>query len=110
MPLRRALCFLLLLPALLLGAPARAQQIDPAFIARGYLQSVQGMTVTMDGNALQLAAGGIIRNQKNLIVVPTAIPSGGAWVDYVLDKNGQIFRAWMLTADELSQPPRPRSR
>jgi hypothetical protein len=105
---RRALCLLLLL-ALLRGVPALAQQqAAPAGILRGYLQYVGEWAVTMGGSPMQLAPGAIIRNQMNLIVVPASVPGGGAWADYMLDKNGQIFRAWLLTPEELSRPPIPR--
>jgi hypothetical protein len=51
-----------------------------------------------------LAPGAVIRDQKNLIIVPTGLPAGGAWAGYVLDRNGQIFRVWLLTPEEQSRP------
>ena len=58
----------------------------------------------MDGKPMRLAAGATIRNRQNLIVVPVSIPREGAWADYILDRDGQIFRVWLLTPGELAQP------
>ena len=64
------------------------------------------MAVTVDNKAIQLAAGAVIRDQQNLIIVPMAIPGGGAWAAYNLNRDGQIFRVWLLTPDELARPGR----
>jgi len=53
---------------------------------------------------MQLAAGAVIRDQQNLIIVPVTIPRRGAWAAYKLDRDGQIFRVWLLTPDELARP------
>jgi hypothetical protein len=62
------------------------------------------MTVTVDDKAMQLAAGAIIRDQQNLIIVPVTIPREGAWAAYNLDRDGQVFRVWLLTPLELARP------
>jgi hypothetical protein len=62
------------------------------------------MAVTVDDKAMQLAAGATVRNQQNLIIVPMSIPREGAWADYMLDRNGQVLRVWLLTPDELARP------
>jgi hypothetical protein len=103
MATRRA--YLLMLPTLLLAAAALAQPRSfPTDAQRGYIQHVQEMAVTLNGIQATLAPGALIRNRKNLIIVPTALPSAGAWAAYVLDRNGQIFRVWLLTREEQSQP------
>jgi hypothetical protein len=66
------------------------------------------MAVAVDDKAMQLAAGAQIRNPQNLIIVPTAIPRSGVWADYILNTEGQIFRVWLLTPDELARP-KPKS-
>jgi len=71
---------------------------------RGYIRHVQEMAVTVDDKAMQLAAGAIIRDRRNLIIVPVTIPREGAWAAYNLDRDGQIFRVWLLTPDELARP------
>jgi hypothetical protein len=61
------------------------------------------MAVTVDDKAMQLAAGATVRNQQNLIIVPMSIPREGAWAAYNLDRDGRVFRVWLLTPDELAR-------
>ncbi len=103
---RRA-AYLVLLPALLWAASGLAQTRPSPILQdskRGYIRHVQEMAVTVDDKAMQLAAGAIIRDQRNLIIVPVTIPREGAWAAYNLDREGQIFRVWLLTPDELARP------
>ncbi|TMH24956.1 MAG: hypothetical protein E6H62_13795 [Betaproteobacteria bacterium] len=58
----------------------------------------------MDDKTMQLAAGAIIRDRQNLIIVPVTIPREGAWAAYSLNRDGQIFRVWLLTPAELARP------
>jgi hypothetical protein len=102
---RRA-AYLVLLQALA-AATAFAQTRPvpiPEDARRGVIRHVKQMAVAVDDKIVQLAAGAQIRNQQNLIIVPTAIPPNGAWADYVLNQNGEIFRAWLLTPEELARP------
>jgi len=103
---RRAAC-LALLPVLLWAASVLAQARPspiPQDSRRGYIRHVEEMAVTVDDKAMQLAAGAVIRDQQNLIIVPVTIPRGGAWAAYKLDRDGQIFRVWLLTLDEIARP------
>ncbi len=103
---RRAAC-LALLPVLLWAASVLAQARPspiPQDSRRGYIRHVEEMAVTVDDKAMQLAAGAVIRDQQNLIIVPVTIPRGGAWAAYKLDRDGQIFRVWLLTPDEIARP------
>jgi len=105
---RRAAC-LALLPAFLWAVSVLAQTRPspiPQDSKRGYIRHLQAMAVTVDNKAMQLAAGAVIRDQQNLIIVPMAIPGGGAWAAYNLNRDGQIFRVWLLTPDELARPGR----
>ena len=102
----RAAC-LALLPVLLWTVPVLAQTRPspiPQDSRRGYIRHVEEMAVTVDDKAMQLAAGAIIRDRQNLIIVPVTIPREGAWAAYVLDRDGQIFRVWLLTPGELARP------
>jgi len=102
----RAAC-LALLPVLLWVVPILAQTRPspiPEDSRRGYIRHVEEMAVTVDDKAMQLAAGAIIRNQQNLIIVPVTLPREGAWAAYNLDRDGQVFRVWLLTPDELARP------
>jgi len=97
--------------AALLAAPAVAQLRTPPIPAdsqRGVIRHIKEMAVVIDDQPVQLAAGAQIRDQQNLIIVPTAIPQGGAWADYVLNGDGMVSRVWLLTPDELAVP-KPRA-
>ncbi|HEY6239639.1 MAG TPA: hypothetical protein VIW78_02245 [Burkholderiales bacterium] len=103
----RCSTYFALLPALLLAAQVHAQARPspiPENSKRGYIRHVAEMAVTVDDRAMQLAAGATIRNQRNLIIVPVNIPREGAWAEYVLDRDGQILRVWLLTPAELARP------
>ncbi|MSP98706.1 MAG: hypothetical protein EXR29_16110 [Betaproteobacteria bacterium] len=87
------------------GGPVLAQfRPVPDTAKRGYVQHVQEMVITADGSQARLSPGATIRDQSNLIIVPTALPRDGAWADYQVDANGQVFRVWLLTPEELSKP------
>jgi hypothetical protein len=107
----RAAC-LALLSAPLWTAPVIAQTRSapiPEDARRGYIRHDKEMAVTVGGKPMQLAAGAIIRDRRNLIIVPMSIPREGAWADIKLDRNGRIFRVWLLTPEELARPrKRPR--
>jgi len=102
----RAACLALL--SVLLWAGAVLAQTRPSPIPEnsrlGYIRHVEEMAVTVDDKAMQLAAGAIIRDQQNLIIVPVTIPREGAWAAYNLNRDGQIFRVWLLTPKELTRP------
>lgn len=86
------------------GSAAQAQfRSIPAEAKRATLSHVQGMTVEIDGKRTQLAAGAQIRDARNLIVVPTAVPPG-ARIKYLPDAQGQVARIWILSAQEEAQP------
>jgi hypothetical protein len=99
--------YLALLPVLLWAVPVLAQTRPspiPQNSARGYIRHVEQMAVTVDDNAMQLAAGAIVRDRQNLIIMPVTIPREGAWAAYNLNRDGQILRVWLLTPDELARP------
>jgi len=102
----RFAAYLALLQAVLAG-PAFAQTRVPPIPAdaqRGVIRHLKEMAVAIDGKLVQLAPGAQIRNQQNLIIVPVGLPPSGAAADYVLDGNGELFRAWLLTPQELARP------
>ena len=108
MALSRAL---LLSMALACVLPAVAQERTiPAAAKRGFLKHVQEALVSVDGASARLAPGATIRDQRNFIVVPTALPREGAWADYVVDGDGLIYRVWLLTPEEQmrKRPAAPR--
>ena len=101
----RAACLALL--AVLVWAVPVLAQTRPSPIPQnsklGYIRHVKEMAVTVDGKAMHLAAGAIIRDQQNLVIVPVTLPRKGAWAAYSLDRDGRIFRVWLLTPGELAR-------
>ena len=93
--------------ALLLMFAAGAAQAQlrtiPADAKRAAMSHVQGMTVLIDDKKVELAAGAQIRDGRNMIVVPTAVPPGVV-VKYLLDTQGQVGRVWILSPQEAAQP------
>jgi hypothetical protein len=75
----------------------------PAETRRGEMQPPVDGTVLIDGRLLALAPAAQIRTAQNLIVMPAAV-QGPAYVRYLTDASGAVFRVWMLTPDEASVP------
>ena len=87
-------------------AAAQAQlRTIPENAKRATMSHVQGMTVEMDGERTELAAGAQIRDINNMIVLPTALPAN-VLVKYIPDMHGQVWRIWILSAQEAAQPDR----
>jgi hypothetical protein len=101
---RRRALFLLWLVLAYPGAALTQQRVIPDDAKRGYVRHVGGFVISIDGNEARLAAGAVIRDQKNLIVVPTSLPPAGAWADYTKDASGQVSRVWLLTPQEQARP------
>ena len=75
----------------------------PEDAKRGVMSPVQGMTVEIDGKKMELAAGAQIRDDRNMILVPMALPKD-AKVKYQLNPDGKVRRAWILSPQEAAQP------
>jgi len=95
--------FLILSLALAAGAAEAHLRTIPADAKRATMSHVEGMTVDLDGKRTQLAAGAQIRDGRNMIVVPTAVPPG-VLVKYLLDSRGLVGRVWILSPQEAAQP------
>ena len=93
--------------ALLLACAAGAAQAQlrtiPADAKRATVSHVQGMTVLIDDKKMQLAAGAQIRDARNMIVVPAAVPAG-VLVKYLRGPDGMLSRVWILSPQEAEQP------
>ncbi len=92
--------------ALLAAGPGTAGaqlRTIPADAKRGTLSHVQGMTVELNGKPVDLAAGAQIRDGRNMIVLPTALPPD-MLVKYLLAPDGKLFRVWILSPQEAEQP------
>lgn len=56
----------------------------------------------LDDQTVRLAPGALIRDQRNVIVLPTMVPAGSV-VRYQLDPQGMLGNAWILNPTELAQ-------
>ena len=101
-----ALGFVAAMMMAICGASAHAQMQRPIpdDAKRGVIQYLGGMMVTINESPTRLAPGANIRGQNNFIIVPSALPQGGALADYTVDSTGQVFRVWLLTAEEAARP------
>ena len=97
----RGLLFALFL-AFASGAMAQLRSI-PADAKRGALSHVQGTVMELNGRRVEMSAGGQIRDGRNMILLPTAVPAG-VLVKYQLSADGKLHRVWVLTPQEASQP------
>jgi hypothetical protein len=75
----------------------------PEDAKRAYLSHVRENVLSLDGVQTRLAPGGQIRGQNNLLVLPTNVPRESL-VKYQLDRSGELYRAWILTAEEAARP------
>ena len=95
------------LAALLVAGTLAAQTVTvrtlPEDAKRANLSHVRDNVLSLDGRETKLAPGGQIRGRDNLLVLPTAVPRNSL-VKYQLDKSGELYRAWILTAEEAKRP------
>jgi hypothetical protein len=89
--------------ALATGAVHAQLRTIPADAKRATMKHVEGMTVEINGKRMPLAAGAQIRDGRNMIVMPTAVPPG-ILVKYQLDAQGNVGRVWILSPQEAAQP------
>jgi hypothetical protein len=96
--------FLIALSLVCAATAVQAQfRAIPADAKRATMTHVAGMTIEMNGNRVLLAAGAQIRDTRNLIVLPAALPPNSL-VKYQVDSQGQIWRIWILSPEEAAQP------
>lgn len=102
-PLTRALV-VLALALFFPGLAAGQLRTIPEAAKRATIEHVTDMIVSVDGRQMRLAPGAAIRNERNLIIVPVALPRAGAEAHYLVDADGQISRVWLLSAEEAARP------
>jgi hypothetical protein len=83
----------------LIVTPGGASRAASAAAKKGLLTPGAAGTVWIDGNAMPLAVTAQIRNERNLIVQPSALQQPVA-VRYLTDASGAVFRVWILSAAE----------
>ena len=110
--------WLLTLVLCLLAQPVFSQQTRkfPADSRLGNLTAVSFPLFTIDGQQIQMGAGGQIRGIDNLIILPSAANYTGL-IRYQRDIAGNLHRVWVLTPDEVKEAesqgqeiPKPKKR
>ena len=98
-----ALAASLTLPAL--AAPFEPAPRDfPVSAKRGRMTPGYAPDLLIDGKPRQMSPACRIYNQDNLFVVPAALRERDMVVNYTEDRDGNIDRVWILTAEEARQP------
>ncbi|HEX8989303.1 MAG TPA: hypothetical protein VF816_15200 [Rhodocyclaceae bacterium] len=73
----------------------------PADSLRGTMSAAAIGSVQIDGKTLPMSPAAQIRNEANLIVMPTAVQQA-VKVRYTVDSLGYVTRIWILTPAELA--------
>lgn len=102
-----ALCLLALnvWPGAQAQTPSRA---FPAQALRGTLVVLQPPVISLDGTPARLSPGARIRDTANMLVMSGALVNQPLTVNYVLEPNGMVHEAWILTPTEAAEK-RPRA-
>ncbi len=99
--------------ALMLSQLAHAQEREfHAKAKAGTMTTAIYPNVLINGKPRYLAANAQIRNTDNTIVTPNSLIDGSYPVRYMENDHGEIYRIWLLTADEAesaatAMPQRP---
>lgn len=75
----------------------------PADAIKAKMQPPQDSLVKMGKHVFRLAPGAHIRSTDNRIMLPVMITSEQV-VRYKLDANGDLYRVWILSPDEIELP------
>jgi len=77
-------------------------RVLPDGAARGEMVVVGYLSAEIDGKPVPLAPGVQVRNESNLIVMPSTVQAPVP-VRYLTDPMGAVYRVWILSAREASQ-------
>jgi hypothetical protein len=103
--MKQALTGLLALIVASLAVAVCAQSLArtiPTEARRGEFTHVMQGIVSVNGQRMKLAPGALIYAQNNLTIVPSEVPPNSL-VDYTLDRNGDLFKVWILTPAEAAR-------
>ncbi len=88
---------------------AYAQTRDfPANTRIGVLRMGNFPEATIDGRGVRFSPGARIHDRANLVAVPSTVVEP-VRIRFLVDPQGQVSRAWILTDDEIEQAARQRS-
>jgi hypothetical protein len=103
---RCALAFVL---ALTVALPAHAQRVFERNALRGELVVTAPPEVKLNGQALRLSPGARIRNPQNQLQLSGSLLGQKLRVNYTLDGFGNVHDVWILSAEEASRQPWPKT-
>lgn len=75
----------------------------PAAALRGTLVVVQPPVISLNGKPARLSPGARIRSQTNMLVMSGALVNQELTVNYLLEPNGMVHEAWILTPAEAAE-------
>ncbi|MDP3372836.1 MAG: hypothetical protein Q8S34_01245 [Hydrogenophaga sp.] len=75
----------------------------PAAALRGTLVVVQPPIISLDGKPARLSPGARIRSNTNMLVMSGALVGQELTVNYLLEPNGMVHEAWILTPAEAAE-------
>ena len=81
---------------------SRLFPLPPSNSKLGELTSINYPNIEINGEILQLGAGGQIRGTDNLIILPTKLTEFGP-ILYWVGPTGNVQRIWLLTPEEAAQ-------
>ena len=102
--MQKVLFFVFCIASISFSSSASAQLMRnfPVDSKLGVLKAFAYPEVKIDKQTLHLGAGSQIRDNNNLIILPTMMLEKGP-VRYQMDTMGNVHRIWLLTPDEAKQ-------
>ena len=88
---------------------AQVQRNFPQNAMRGKMAFGEAPQIMLNGDLARLAPGARIRDNSNLIIVPSTIAGARFVVNYTVDLGGQVKDVWILTPAEVDKSPWPTS-
>jgi hypothetical protein len=88
-------------------AAAQVQRAFPQNALRGAIVIGVAPDILLNDQRSRLAPGARIRDQNNLMVVPSALTGGRYLVNYSVDIAGLVKDVWILRPDEAAVQPWP---
>jgi hypothetical protein len=102
-------CLVAFALALLAALPAHAQRVFESNALRGELQITTPPEALLNGQPARLSPGARIRSAQNLIVLSGTVVGQKLVVHYTVDGFGLVHNVWILSAEEASRQPWPKT-
>jgi hypothetical protein len=95
------------LACLVAPAAAQVQRAFPQNALRGAIVIGVAPDIQVNGQPARLAPGARIRDQNNMMIVPSALTGGRYLVNYNVDTSGLVKEVWILRPEEAAVQPWP---